>query len=294
MGPLGTVREMSAATGEPTGPADEERTASADPETADPQSAEGAADPSGAPAPGGLDHGEVNVAPVVEHQHRNVQGGAARAAVFGVSDGLVSNVGLILGVAGASPGASVVRVAGLAGLIAGAISMAAGEYNSMRVQRELLERELELERRELDRNPNVETVELAQIYQARGLPPDQARELSETVMADPELALATHAREELGINPEELGSPIGAAGSSFVSFSAGAVVPLVPWFFGGGDAAVVASLVLATIVALGVGYVTARYTRRSRGRTMLRQVLFTLIPAAITFAIGSLVGVNTG
>lgn len=306
---------MSAATGEPTGPADDERAASADPQAADPgvrpaaASADDVPDPDHAPEPDDvpdpdgvpdpddapdLEHAEVNVAPVVEHQHRNVQGGAARAAVFGVSDGLVSNVGLILGVAGASPGASVVRVAGLAGLIAGAISMAAGEYNSMRVQRELLERELELERRELDRNPNVETVELAQIYQARGLPPDQARELSETVMADPELALATHAREELGINPEELGSPIGAAGSSFVSFAAGAIVPLVPWFLGGGDAAVVASLVLATIVALGVGYVTARYTRRSRGRTMLRQVLFTLIPAAITFAIGSIVGVNTG
>lgn len=294
---------MSAATGEPTGPADDERAASADPQAADPgvrpaaAGADDAPDPDHAPDAADasdLEQAEVNVAPVVEHQHRNVQGGAARAAVFGVSDGLVSNVGLILGVAGASPGASVVRVAGLAGLIAGAISMAAGEYNSMRVQRELLERELELERRELDRNPNVETVELAQIYQARGLPPDQARELSETVMADPELALATHAREELGINPDELGSPIGAAGSSFVSFAAGAIVPLVPWFVGGGDAAVVASLVLATIVALGVGYVTARYTRRSRGRTMLRQVLFTLIPAAITFAIGSIVGVNTG
>jgi len=233
-------------------------------------------------------------APPREHQHRKVQGGSARAAVFGVSDGLVSNVGLILGVAGAAAtDPSIVQVAGLAGLIAGAISMAAGEYNSMTVQRELLERELELERRELARNPNVETVELAQIYQARGLPADQARALSETVMADPELALATHAREELGINPDELGSPIGAAASSFFAFAAGAMVPLVPWFVLSGTAAIVTSLSLAAVVAVAVGMLTSRYTGRSRAKTVARQLAFTIIPAAITFAVGSAFHVTT-
>ena len=131
--------------------------------------------------------------------------------MFGVSDGLVSNVGLILGVAGADPAPGVVRVAGIAGLIAGAISMAAGEYNSMRVQAELLQRELDLERSELRRNPHVETVELSQIYQARGLEPDRARELAEEIMQDPDVALETHAREELGIDPQSLGSPVAAA-----------------------------------------------------------------------------------
>lgn len=243
------------------------------------------------PAPG---YDDRPAPPVPEHQHKDVTSGSARAAVFGVSDGLVSNVGLILGVAGASVDPSVVRVAGLAGLIAGAISMAAGEYNSMKVQSELLEQELALERRELERNPNVETVELAQIYQSRGLPPEEARLLSEAVMADPDVALATHAREELGINPEQLGSPLGASVSSFFAFAAGAVVPLVPWFLGGGDAATIASLALAAVVAVLVGLATARFTGRAWWKTVLRQLAFTIIPAAVTFGIGSLVGVNAG
>lgn len=212
--------------------------------------------------------------------------------MFGVSDGLVSNVGLILGVAGADPGADVVRIAGLAGLIAGAISMAAGEYNSMKVQAELLERELELERIELRRNPNVETVELSQIWASRGMDPDAARELATAMMADPELALETHAREELGIDPGSLGSPLAAARSSLVAFSIGALVPLLPWFFTAGTAAVVASLVLAVVAAVVVGTITARLTERPAPRMIVRQVAFTLIPAAITFAIGAVVGVN--
>jgi len=180
----------------------------------------------------------------------------------------------VLGVAGADPGADVVRVAGLAGLVAGAISMAAGEYNSMRVQSELLQRELELERIELERNPHVETVELGQIYASR------------------ETALEAHAREELGVDPGALGSPWAAASSSFVAFAIGATVPLVPWFVGGGTAAVLASLILATVTAVVVGVVTARMTTRPVARVVLRQVAFTLIPAAITFAIGSIVGVS--
>lgn len=230
--------------------------------------------------------------PSFEHHHRDVHAGAARAAVFGISDGLVSNVGLILGVAGADPGPGVVRVAGLAGLLAGAISMAAGEYNSMKVQAELLQRELDLERIELRRNPNVETVELQQIYAARGMDPDAARELAEAVMSDPELALETHAREELGIAPGSLGSPIAAAASSLAAFAVGAVVPLLPWFLGRGDAAVVASLALAVVAAVVVGLVTARLTERPAARMVARQVTFTLVPAAITYLIGSAVGVG--
>lgn len=233
----------------------------------------------------------MSVAPRPEHHHRDVQGGAARAAVFGVSDGLVSNVGLILGVAAADVSASVVRVAGLAGLIAGAISMAAGEYNSMRVQSELLQRELDIERREHEHNPNVEMVELALIYQSRGISPDTAREMAESVMADPEQALEVHAREELGINPAGLGSPGQAALSSFLAFSAGAVIPLLPWLAGGGGGATLASIVLAFVTAVIVGAIVARYTERHRLATVLRQVAFTAVPAAITYAIGSAVGV---
>ncbi len=230
--------------------------------------------------------------PTVEHHHRDVKGGAARAAVFGVSDGLVSNVGLILGVAGADPATGVVRLAGLAGLIAGAISMAAGEYNSMRVQSELLERELDLERVELRRNPHVETVELTQIYQSRGLEPDAARELATAMMADPDLALEAHAREELGIDPGDLGSPRSAAASSLAAFALGALVPLVPWFVTSGDAAVVASMVAAIVAAVAVGVLTARLTRRPTGRIVTRQLAFTVIPAALTYAIGSAVGIG--
>lgn len=209
-----------------------------------------------------------------------------------MSDGLVSNVGLILGVAGADPGPGVVRVAGLAGLLAGAISMAAGEYNSMKVQAELLERELELERIELRRNPHVETVELGQIYASRGMDPDAARELAEAMMADPDLALEAHAREELGIDPGSLGSPLAAASSSLVAFALGALVPLLPWFAGSGTAAVVASLVLALVAAVAVGLVTSRLTERPARRMVARQLGFTLVPAAITYAIGAAVGVG--
>jgi VIT1/CCC1 family predicted Fe2+/Mn2+ transporter len=234
----------------------------------------------------------AEVAPRPEHHHRDVKGGAARAAVFGVSDGLVSNVGLILGVAGADPAPSVVRIAGLAGLIAGAISMAAGEYNSMRVQTELLERELQMERIELRRNPHVETVELTQIYQSRGIDPDRARELAQEMMRDPDLALQTHAREELGIDPDELGSPVQAALSSLAAFTAGALVPLLPWFVIGHGGAIVASLVLAVVAAVVVGFLTARFTDRPAGRIVGRQVAFTVVPAAITFVIGNLVGAS--
>jgi VIT1/CCC1 family predicted Fe2+/Mn2+ transporter len=235
---------------------------------------------------------DPSIAPA--HHHRNLSGGAARAAVFGVQDGLVTNVALILGVAGADPGQGFVRLAGVASLIAGAVSMAAGEYNSMQVQRELMERELELERQALHRFPAVETVELAQIYQSKGMEADQARQMAEQMMRDPERALEVHALEELGISPEALGLPLSAATSSFAAFSLGALVPLVPWFFIGAGGAIATSIVLAAVAALVVGVAIARTTDRRVPRAVLRQLAFTLLPAAMTFLIGNVVGVNVG
>jgi VIT1/CCC1 family predicted Fe2+/Mn2+ transporter len=185
-----------------------------------------------------------------ESHHRDIQGGAARAAVLGVSDGLVTNVSLILGVAGANPAPGTIRLAGLAGLLAGAFSMAAGEYVSMKAQTELLERELEMERVELRRAPDAERAELAQLYESRGVDPDVAGELAHEMMRTPELALETHAREELGVDPRSLGNPYQAAGASAASFGIGAVVPLMPWFFTHGTAAVLISIVLGAAAAV--------------------------------------------
>src|SRR3954463_12458533 len=224
-----------------------------------------------------------------EHHHRDIHGGTARAAVFGMSDGLVSNVSLILGVAGAAAttGAQYVRLAGLAGWIAGAFSMAAGEYVSMQAQKELLERELEIERREIRKHPHSEQRELAAIYRSRGVEAGTAEELAREMMRDPELALETHAREELGIDPSELGSPVGAAVSSFIAFSIGAVIPLIPWFFAKGTAAVVASVILGAVAALVVGAALARFTGRSWIKSALRQLGIAAIAAGVTYAVGS-------
>ena len=218
--------------------------------------------------------------------------GGYRAAVFGVSDGLVSNVALILGVAGASSGQELVRIAGLAGLIAGAVSMAAGEYISMQAQRELLERELEMERREHARNPEHEVEELAEIYESRGVDPDTAREMAANIMEDPEKALEVHAREEMGIDPNELGNPVFAATSSFIAFAIGAVLPLLPWFFTGGNGAIVGSILLGVVGAVLVGGALALATDRSIVRGSLRQLVIAAAAAAITFGIGSAVGVG--
>ena len=218
--------------------------------------------------------------------------GGYRAAVFGVSDGLVSNVALILGVAGASSGQELVRIAGLAGLIAGAVSMAAGEYVSMQAQRELLERELDMERREHARNPEHEVEELAEIYESRGVDPDMAREMATNIMEDPEKALEVHAREEMGIDPNELGNPVFAAASSFIAFAIGAVLPLLPWFFTGGNGAIVGSILLGVAGAVLVGGALALATSRSIVRGSLRQLVIAAAAAAITFGIGSAVGVG--
>jgi VIT1/CCC1 family predicted Fe2+/Mn2+ transporter len=238
------------------------------------------------------DEAHDHTPPPPEAHHRNIQGGAARAAVFGVSDGLVSNVALILGVAGAHPAAGVVRLAGLAGLIGGSVSMAAGEYVSMTAQNELLERELEMERIELKRRPESERLELIQLYRSRGIDAETAEDLASTMMRDPEVALETHAREELGIDPGSLGSPVAAAVSSFLAFAAGAVIPLVPWFVTSGTGAIVASVILGIFSALFVGAALAQFTGRSALRSSLRQLTWSAIPAAITYAIGSAVGVG--
>jgi VIT1/CCC1 family predicted Fe2+/Mn2+ transporter len=212
--------------------------------------------------------------------------------VFGVSDGLVSNMGLILGVAGADPAPAVVRLAGLAGLVSGAISMAAGEYNSMKVQSELLQRELAVEARELRRRPDAERHELARIYEERGIDAETAAKVAAAMMPDPATALETHAREELGINPGQLGSPIGAGVSSFLAFTVGALVPLAPWFFDSGATAIVTSLALGIVAAAVVGVLIARSTDRPPWRIVVRQLLFTLVPAGVTFLIGNALGVG--
>lgn len=228
--------------------------------------------------------------PLSEHNHRDVKGGAARAAVFGVSDGLVSNVSLILGVAGATTGAAPVRLAGLAGLVAGACSMAAGEYVSMRAQRELFEKELDVERTEIHRRPAAEMRELAHLYESRGIEPEMAKELAAVMMRDPETALDTHAREELGLDPSQLGSPIQAALSSFVSFALGAVLTLIPWFVISGTSAVFASVAIGVLAAVAVGGALSLFTGRTWWYSAGRQLLLAAAAAAITYGIGSALG----
>lgn len=228
-----------------------------------------------------------------EHHHRDIQGGAARAAVFGVSDGLVSNVSLILGVAGANPAPGVVRLAGLAGLVGGAFSMAAGEYVSMKAQRELLQRELAIERREIEHRPEGERRELAQLYRSRGVDADIANRMATEMMRDPDVALEVHAREELGVDPGALGSPWQAAAASFVSFAVGAIVPLIPWLVARGRGATIASVVLGLVAAVVVGAALARFTGRSWVRSALRQVVISSAAAAVTFTLGAIIG-STG
>lgn len=234
-------------------------------------------------------HRSLAAVQALDH-HRSLQGGWARAAVFGVSDGLVTNVAIILGVAGAHPGGGVVRLAGLAALVAGAFSMASGEYVSMRAQTELLQRELAMERHEISHRPEGERRELVRIYEDRGVAPELARQLADEMMRTPELALETHAREELGINPAALGSPAQAAVSSFATFALGALLPLLPWLIGSGTAAALASLSIGGVAALAVGAGLAHFTERRWWRSALRQLLFTAVPAAITFGIGQGIG----
>ena len=204
----------------------------------------------------------------------------------------MANVALIRGIAGASTDPTFVRVAGVSGLLAGAISMAAGEYVSLRAQAELVERELEIERRSIAENPEAETAELAAIYRERGLDPDHADQVAEGLMADPEVALDVHAREELGVNPTQLGNPMVASASSFGSFALGAFVPLVPWLGGGGNNAVWAAVILGLTVAALVGAVLARLTERSVVRTVVRQLLVVGGACGATYLIGTARGTS--
>jgi vacuolar iron transporter family protein len=235
------------------------------------------------------EQGEANL----DH-HRNVSSGGIRAAVFGLSDGLVTNVSLILGVAGAHPGGSFVRLAGVAGLVAGAFSMAAGEFVSVRAQSELMLRELEVERVALKNWPKDERDELVEIYVRRGIHRALAEQLVDEVMADPELALETHAREELGFDPRAIASPIQASVSSFFSFALGAVLPLIPWLIGSGAGATIASVAIGAATAVLVGLLIGAMTGRSRWRTALRQLVVAAVAAAVTFGIGRGVGLGTG
>ena len=214
--------------------------------------------------------------------------------MFGVSDGLVSNISLILGFAGSGADASVVRLAGLAGLLAGAISMGAGEWVSMTAQNELIERELDLERRELARNPEAETAELTRLYESRGVPADPARQVAEAVMREPATALNVHAREELGVTPDTLANPWIVALLSFAAFAIGAALPVLPWFVGSGDAAVAASLAVGVVAASIVGVLIGRYAERGVIRSAIRQVLILLFACAVTYGVGRAIGINVG
>ncbi len=224
--------------------------------------------------------------------HRDVSGGLARASVFGVNDGLVSNMALILGFAGSGVDNSVVRLAGLAGAVAGAISMAAGEWVSVTSQNDLIERELAVERREIEHNPDVETAELADMYEQQGMDPDHARKAAADVMREPDVALSVHARQELGVDPDDLPSAFGAAALSLVCFLFGAFLPLVPWYIGSGGTAAVVSLVVGTIAAAIVGGLVARFAERPLWFGSVRQVVIVLIACGVTYAIGEVVGVN--
>jgi vacuolar iron transporter family protein len=225
-----------------------------------------------------------------ERRHRRDQGGGVRAGVFGINDGLLSNLSLVMGVAGSGTGQSNVILAGLAGLLAGAFSMAIGEYLSMSVQRELYEREIAVERSELEEDPEEERQELELIYRAKGLSPEEARNVSHRIIGNTDTALDTLAREELGLDPDELGSPITAAVSSFATFAIGAFVPVFPFLVLGGPAAFVTSLVLG-VVAIGVvGVLTSILTGRSPLRGALRQVGLSMAAAAVTYAVGHVLG----
>lgn len=231
----------------------------------------------------------------VEGRHRNVGGNALRAAVLGANDGLCSNLALVMGVAGASASAAAILIAGLAGLLAGAFSMALGEWISVTSSRELAERELRVERDELAASPDEEREELQLIYEAKGIPPDEAHQLSRSLLRDPSAALDVLAREELGLDPEELGgSARTAAATSFVLFAVGAIVPVAPFVVATGVPALIASVALSGLALFAVGAAITLFTGRSVWRSGGRQLALGLAAAAITFGIGRALGVALG
>jgi VIT1/CCC1 family predicted Fe2+/Mn2+ transporter len=229
-----------------------------------------------------------------ERWHRSGRSGTLRAVIFGVSDGLVSNLSLVMGVTGAAAGnPSFILLAGIAGLLAGAFSMAAGEYISMQSQRELFEHQIELERAEMELMPEEEEAELAAAYRAKGFTPEEATRIARRIFGDPEAALDMLVREELGLDPDELGSPWGAAGGSFVAFAVGAVVPVFPYLVGGGTAALVFSLGLSLAALFVVGAGVSLLTGRGLLFSGARQLGIGLAAATVTYLIGSLIGVST-
>ncbi len=224
----------------------------------------------------------------IQHEHSDVTGGWLRPAVFGASDGLVSNFALIAGVAGGTSDSSVVRLAGLAGLAAGAFSMAAGEFISVRSQAEQAMHEIELERQEISDNPRGEEVELAQMYIAKGLRPELAREVARELSKDSDRVLDVHVREELGLSVDDLPSAWLAAGSSFVSFALGALLPVLPYVFGA--TALWPAAVLTLLGLFLCGAFVTRLTPRPWWYGGGRQVLVGAVAAVVTYGVGSLVG----
>ncbi len=228
-------------------------------------------------------------------RHRRGMGGNLRASVFGVNDGLVSNASLVLGVAGAGAHGDFVLMTGLAGLLAGALSMAAGEYVSVRSQREMYEYQIALEREEVAEYPEEEAEELALIYQARGVDLEKAREVSRALLARPEQALDVLAREELGLNPDDLGSPSGAATASFLSFAAGAAVPLIPFIARSSGALALAGTAGLTAVSLfAVGLTLSLFTGRDALKGALRMVAIGGAAGVVSFLVGRALGVAIG
>ncbi|MCD6020663.1 MAG: protein of unknown function transrane [Actinomycetia bacterium] len=218
--------------------------------------------------------------------------GALRAAIFGMNDGLVSNLSLIFGVAGSVVERDVVVIAGIAGLLAGAFSMAAGEYVSMKVQREVFEQLIHREAHEIATQPEEELQELAAIYESKGIGAETAATIAAELMKDPQIALATHAREELGIDMEEgLGSPWAAAGSSFGTFAIGAAVPLLPFLFTSGGSAVAVSAGLSGVTLFAVGSAMTVLTGRSALFSGARMLAIGAVAATITYGVGALLNV---
>jgi vacuolar iron transporter family protein len=220
-----------------------------------------------------------------------VQSGAARAAVLGINDGLVTNTALILGVVGATDAAGIVQLAGLASLVAGACSMGAGEYVSMRAQVELLERLLEEERRAMADDPARERAVIRGTLERSGFAPALAERMTQELAKDPERALGVYSRAVLGVNPDELGSPWTAALSSVVAFAMGALIPLLPWYVLPRPSALVASLALSGLAALAVGGTLGHLSNRRVPWSALRQLLIVALASAVTFLIGELLGV---
>ncbi|MBK9508234.1 MAG: VIT1/CCC1 transporter family protein [Cytophagaceae bacterium] len=228
-----------------------------------------------------------------EKQHRSIGGNALRAAVLGGNDGLVSNFSLVMGIAGATNGQSEVLLTGLAGLLAGALSMALGEWISVKSSQELYENQMELEMAELEHNPKGEQKELELIYLAKGFSEEEASKMAFEAMQDKDKAHKILVKEELGLNTEELeGSAMEAAVSSFLMFAVGAILPVIPYFWLGGRDAIIFSSILSAIGLFLIGGVITLFTGKSFWRSGLRQVAFGLAAAAITFGIGKLIGVS--